>query len=810
MASVERLRGGYAPPLLYGLLALFSFPTFGAVIAGERGLGYVLDVFELPRTGILDAWPQYGLTLWNPYLTAGNALLAQQADPPFAIDVAVGLIAGPFAGYLVMGWLVAAFGGLSMHLFLRDSVGLSTPAVVGGSVIFLFGFWIFINGASGVALPLILWLGDRAMIRATGRWRFILGGAVAGAVLLYHGQSQIVLIAAGVQLAYLLLTSPAGGRGERLGVWIATWALAVGMYGPVLFTQLVMLPISQRTVWDLRALYDPRPLEAIRDTLAHYSATLFGVPLGGGIGASPARYGTYFLGAIGLPLLVIGLAWGRRTARTRFLILLLVAIPVIDLVGLLLTPLQDQLGFLKSFQVVRIRQLFTFALAANAAVGLDVAVGWWTGERERPRRTDWRWVVLTAALVPLAVAVVVAAGQVLRRRRDLVGLETPALGWALLLLALLVGSAVLVTAAAALWRTRGGNDRARGGALVVLAGLFLFLLAGERAVYAHGERFVGPYIEGWAANLGLTPGQAFILEQPGADRDRVLSFGENPNRMGAVGLLQADGNQAIYPVTYHDLFGALIRPQLDMDPAAATYFDDWGNRAMTFGPNVDPELVALVGARWLYVRGEEVPTVPDAVPRFRDGEVTVYEVPSVLPRAFVAGAVSIQPGPDQVLGALAAADLATLRGTAFVVEGADADVLGAVPRATGAEARDATILSMTPDRVEIDVRTDGPAVLVLTDVAAPGWIAERDGAEVPIATVDRAFRGVAVDGSTSRVVFRYVPVFTYLGFVAAGVALLAALVWAWLVRRSDGRRATASSTLSPAPLDSGDPTVEDR
>jgi uncharacterized membrane protein YfhO len=138
------------------------------------------------------------------------------------------------------------------------------------------------------------------------------------------------------------------------------------------------------------------------------------------------------------------------------------------------------------------------------------------------------------------------------------------------------------------------------------------------------------------------------------------------------------------------------------------------------------------------------------------------------------------------------------------------DLLGAVSRAAGAEAGDATIVSMTPDRVEIDVRADGPSVLVLTDVMAPGWIAERDGAEVPIAAVDRAFRGVAVDASTSRVVFRYAPVFTYLGFAAAGVALLAALAWAWLVRRSDGRRATASSTLSPAPPDPSDPTLEDR
>lgn len=822
MAPIERLRGGLAPPALYAVLALFSFPTFGQVIAGDHGLAYVLDVFELPRSGILDAWPQYGPTLWNPHLTAGNALLAQQAASPYSLDVAIGLIAGPFAGYAVMGWLLAALAGLSMHLFLRDSLRLSTAAVIGGSIIFLFGFWIFVNGASGLALPLMLWLVDRATIPAVGRWRFVLAGAVAGAALLYHGQSQIVLIAAGAQLAYVLMTTPAGGRRASAGAWVATWALALGLYAPVLVTQLVMLPISQRQIWDLRALYDPRPLEAIRELIAHYSATFVGVPLGDGIGASPARYGTYFLGVIGLPLLVIGILWHRHTPQTRFLLLLVVAIPIVDLVGQLLTPLQDQLGLLKSFQLVRVRHLFPFALASTAALGLAVVVGWWTSELERPRRSDWRSALLAATFAPLLVATVVAATQVVRRRRDLILLDTAALGWGLLLFALLIGGVVVGATLIAMWRTRGGGQaagggRAAGGATAVLL-VVLVLLAGERALYAHGERLIGPYIGDWATHLAVTPAQTFILSQPSHDRDRVLTFGEDANRMGAVGLLQADGYQAIYPLAYHRFFGGLIGPQLDADPARNTYFRKWGNRAITFGPRVDPELVALAGIRWLYVRGDGVPTMPGIVPRFRDADVTVYEVPSVLPRAFLAGAVRLERDPAAVVEALAAAGLATLRGTAFVVEGRDAETLGSLPSVDGgagvggtaATVGAAAIRSLTPDRVEVEVDAAGPAVLVLTDVMAPGWIAERDGTTAPIATVDGTFRGVAVDAGTSLVVFRYVPSFTYLGFGVAGLASLVLLAWAWLVRHRDGRALGRSTTLSPAPAGPADEPLEDR
>jgi hypothetical protein len=179
--------------------------------------------------------------------------------------------------------------------------------------------------------------------------------------------------------------------------------------------------------------------------------------------------------------------------------------------------------------------------------------------------------------------------------------------------------------------------------------------------------------------------------------------------------------------------------------------------------------------------------VPGIVARFRDGGTTVYEVPSVLPRAFVAGSLETRRDLADVVDVLAAADLGRLRDTAFVAAGQDADTLQAhVPtNSDGGPGGTATIATYTPDRVVVDVAADRPGVLVLTDVMAPGWIAERDGQDVPIATVDATFRGVAVDQSTHQVVFRYVPLFTYAGFVLAGAALVLAVIWALGVRRRD-------------------------
>jgi len=241
-------------------------------------------------------------------------------------------------------------------------------------------------------------------------------------------------------------------------------------------------------------------------------------------------------------------------------------------------------------------------------------------------------------------------------------------------------------------------------------------------------------------------------------------------------------------LTYHGFFGALIAPQLATSPTLTTYFDDWGNRAVTFGPDVDPELVALSGARWLYVLGTDVPTVPGIVARFHDGKTTVYEVPDVLPRAFIVGALDVRADQAGVLAGLSSADLTTLGGTAFVAAGADAASLreGLGGGAAGAVGS-ASIASYTPDRVVVDVDTDRPGVLILTDVMAPGWVAERDGTTVPIATVDATFRGVRVDAGTKHVVFRYVPLFTFAGFGLAAIALALAIAWAVLVRRRDMR-----------------------
>ncbi|MEO8229222.1 MAG: DUF6044 family protein [Chloroflexota bacterium] len=771
-----RLRDGPAPFGLYLLLALLSFPTMGAVVNGTAGWTYLLDVLDdgggLPRLGIaVREWSAFGPTLWDPYLTAGNGFLGQFALPPYSPDVALAFLVGPFAGFAIAVWLTSALAGIGMHLFLRDSVGLATAAVIGGSIIALFCFWHPIYGISVAMLPLILWLGDRAVASGRG-WpnRHALLWVVVATLGLYAGQVQVVIIVAALQLAWLVVVD--GTIRRCFGMWAVTWVLALALYGPVLATQLALLPGSERSIWDIAYLIGASPGQAIAAVAGHYGSILVGIPFARGITPNEARYGTLFLGGIGLVLAIVGIVAGRRTRAPRALLVLLVAIPVLDFVAILATPLQEHLPILNSFQFVRIRHFFPFALAAAAAIGID-AISDRRLAQVTPRRL---WVVVGGAclaLTPVVVQMAIATRQVVLRLPRFDGADRRDVGWLLAaggLAITVIGAAILL---ALLIR---GRSRAVPLALVAV----LVVLAGDRALLANAAPLLGPSISTFDESLALTPGQSFLLAQPGISGQRVLTFGDNVNRMAFQGLLQADGYQAIYPLTYHGFFGAMTAPGLVADPARYHYFHSWGARAYAFGPGVDPELVALVGARWLYVRDGETPTVPGLIERFRSGDVTIYEDPNAFPRAFVVGAVESLGDRTAVLERMAGATLAELRGRAFVSghESTVEALIGGTPGPAGS----ARIVVNRPDRIEIDVRADRPGLVVLTDVMEPGWTADVDGSPAEIATVDATFRGVTVSPTNRRVVFRYAPGFTYLGFAVAAIALLVMLLIAGGIR----------------------------
>jgi hypothetical protein len=87
------------------------------------------------------------------------------------------------------------------------------------------------------------------------------------------------------------------------------------------------------------------------------------------------------------------------------------------------------------------------------------------------------------------------------------------------------------------------------------------------------------------------------------------------------------------------------------------------------------------------------------------------------------------------------------------------------------------------NRVEVVVRTATEALLVLSDMHYPGWVATVDGQPSSIYKTNGIFRGVVVPAGEHRVTMRYQPRAFYRGLTVAAAALLVLL----LASRAPGR-----------------------
>lgn len=149
------------------------------------------------------------------------------------------------------------------------------------------------------------------------------------------------------------------------------------------------------------------------------------------------------------------------------------------------------------------------------------------------------------------------------------------------------------------------------------------------------------------------------------------------------------------------------------------------------------------------------------------GDVKIYENLTALPRAWVVNRAEIVPDAEQVIARLRdpAFDPA---GTVLLAEGAVLDGLG------GGHAH---ITRYEAETVTIDVATDAPGYLVLTDTYYPGWQAAVDGRPAPILRADLVFRAVPLEAGRHTVEFHYRPASFRTGlWVSLAAALLVLMV----------------------------------
>jgi hypothetical protein len=96
------------------------------------------------------------------------------------------------------------------------------------------------------------------------------------------------------------------------------------------------------------------------------------------------------------------------------------------------------------------------------------------------------------------------------------------------------------------------------------------------------------------------------------------------------------------------------------------------------------------------------------------------------------------------------------------------------------------IIGWSPDRIE--VQAQGPGLLVLSEIAYPGWRVEVDGTDRSVETFDGLLRAVSVASGEHQVVFAFRPDSLYWGLAGFAIAVMCLVAAAWLGRGASRRQ----------------------
>ncbi len=193
-------------------------------------------------------------------------------------------------------------------------------------------------------------------------------------------------------------------------------------------------------------------------------------------------------------------------------------------------------------------------------------------------------------------------------------------------------------------------------------------------------------------------------------------------------------------------------------------YEEWLRRVPT------PRAWRLLNVKYVFSWLQELDAPAERLAEMpgREGKpVYVYRLRETGPRAWLTGRVIVEPGREQTLARLAAADFP-----------ADQVILPSLPPGvSGAGACDGQIVwkKRAPEHLELDVTTRQPCILVLGELNYPGWRATVDGSPAPILPADLIFRAVALAPGAHTVRFIYRPDSLILG-AALSIGTLALAV----------------------------------
>jgi hypothetical protein len=292
---------------------------------------------------------------------------------------------------------------------------------------------------------------------------------------------------------------------------------------------------------------------------------------------------------------------------------------------------------------------------------------------------------------------------------------------------------VLAGAALALFRYRVLPGPVLG---LVLAALVAFDLGGAGRRYLNEEVLVegnsaADQIPRYAYDDFLLARQA---EAGGIGHFRVLSLEGNPSTTAR-------------PSYHHESLGGYHGAKLRL-------YQDFLDQVLidTTSGRINPKALDLMNTRYVVAQG----LLPGMTPVFADSArgLVVLENPTAVPRAFFVGQTEVVPS--------AADTWARLRSAAF-----DPRAVALLPEAIpdfqptpldSASTAIATLRAYGPREIVLEVETDAPRLLVMSEVYYPaGWTATLDDQPVPIYRANYLLRAVPVPAGRHTLTMRFEP-----------------------------------------------------
>lgn len=298
------------------------------------------------------------------------------------------------------------------------------------------------------------------------------------------------------------------------------------------------------------------------------------------------------------------------------------------------------------------------------------------------------------------------------------------------------GAAALLLAAVIIFRARAGKMRASAVWFALLM-LGLVELAG---VNGAGVEFHPSRAD---VRQGIEVAQ-FLAEHAGGQPYRVYSPSYSlPQLVASVyGIEQASGIDPLQLAVYAEYISKATGVPLEGYSVTQPPFSNGRPEIDNYSAKPETDLLALLNVR--YVVAEYQLRAENFTLLTKIGDTHIYENPRVMPRAWVQDPLA-PPGAD-------------------IIEGVQAQI--------------------TPNIVT--VQATGPGLLVLSEIAYPGWQVTVDGRPAQIETLAGLLRGVQLPSGPQTVQFSFRPLSLYIGLAVSGLAV-ASLSIAFLYQRRKNR-----------------------